>query len=163
MSYFHDSKARMSLIYCRACIMKRELVPLQIWPCTSFLFSPSKFNLPLKERLSVCVCVWVCLREAPRALLSSFWEQKHWALQAGPSRVLPCYLWKTWSVWIKQMMPRRTTTIYKKKNDSFPKPWKRAKGQTNQWQFVWYLAPSTDRPWSVWHECKCEKWSFLYM
>lgn len=61
MSYFHDSKARMSLVYCRARIMKRELVPLQIWPCTSFLFSPSKFNLPLKERLSVCVCVCECV------------------------------------------------------------------------------------------------------
>lgn len=98
----------------------------------------------------------MCVCEAPRAPLSSFWEQKRSALQAGPSRVLPCYLWKTRSVWIKQMMPRRTTTTKQEKkrsHDSFPKLWKRAKGQTNQWQFGWYLAPSIDRPWSFWHEC----------
>lgn len=41
------------------------------------------------------------------------------------ARVLPCYLWKTRSVWIKQMMPRQTTKKKKKRrrsHDSFPKP-----------------------------------------
>ena len=33
----------------------------------------------------VCVCVCVCVWEAPRAQLSSFWEQRHSVLQAGPS------------------------------------------------------------------------------
>lgn len=101
-----------------------------------------------------------CVKHLER--LSSFWERKRSPQRAGPSQVPPCYLWKTRIVWIKSLMPRWTASATTKSHDSFPKPWKKAKGQTNQWHFGSYLASNTDRPPSVWHECKCEKCSFIY-
>ena len=119
----------------------------------------------------VCVCVCVCVWEAPRAQLSSFWEQRHSVLQAGPSPSSALLFMEKRGVyglnrWCQDKQPKKKKKRRRRRrrsHDSFPKPWKRAKGQTNQWQFGWYLAPSIDRPRSVWHECKCEKCSFLYV
>ena len=129
----------------------------QKWKCIFTVLSKLNVHLKAPLRMSLCACAWSTSSTAV-ILTRNKSTQRYKPVQA---EFCPVIYGKQGVYGLNRWCQDEQHTQKRRSHDSFPKPWKRAKGQTNQWQFGWYLASSTDRPASVWHECKCEKCSFL--